>query len=161
MERGEGSGQGQRTRAVSEPGGDKVWYEAGLRFSCTQCGGCCRNQGEYNFVNLGPRELEEIPRFLGISAQEFLERCCTKELGHFPTLRMDSPQCPFLDTASRCAIYSVRPMQCRTWPFWRSNLVQNTWEGAVRERCPGSGKGELYSEATIEARAEATERNFD
>jgi tetratricopeptide (TPR) repeat protein len=40
-------------------------------------------------VNLGPRELEEIPRFLRLSAQEFLERYCTKEPGHFPTLRMD------------------------------------------------------------------------
>ncbi len=146
---------------MSESAGDKPWYEAGLRFSCTQCGNCCRNHGEYAFVNLGPRELEEIPRYLGISAQEFLERYCTKEPGHFPTLRMDSPQCPFLDSSARCAIYSVRPTQCRTWPFWRSNLEQRTWEGAVSERCPGIGKGELYARESIDTLADATENNFD
>ncbi|HTF89233.1 MAG TPA: YkgJ family cysteine cluster protein [Planctomycetota bacterium] len=145
---------------MSAEADSSVWYSEGLRFSCTQCGNCCRNHGDYAFVNLSRRELEEIPRFLGISTEEFLALYCTKEPGHFPTLRMDTPQCPFLDGKSRCTIYSVRPMQCRTWPFWRSNLVQSTWEGAVNACCPGAGRGELYSKSEIDERADATERNF-
>ena len=140
--------------------GESAWYASGLRFACTQCGNCCRNHGEYAYVNLGPRELEEIPRFLGISPQEFLQRHCSKEPGHFPTLRMDEPHCPFLDGQSRCAIYSVRPLQCRTWPFWRSNLEQKAWEGPVSECCPGIGNGPLYPEQEIDARAAATDQNF-
>jgi len=137
-----------------------VWYADGLRFSCTQCGNCCRNHGDYSFVNLSPADLEAIPRFLGISAEEFLSRYGTKEPGHFPTLRMDTPRCPFLDADSRCSIYAVRPMQCRTWPFWRANLEQSVWEGAVKACCPGAGRGEHFSRAEVDARADATERPF-
>jgi Fe-S-cluster containining protein len=136
------------------------WYENGLRFACTQCGNCCRNHGDYAFVNLAARELEEIPRFLGISKQEFLARYCTKEAGHFPTLRMDAPRCPFLDAQSRCSIYSVRPMQCRTWPFWRANLEPATWTGALRSICPGIDSGPLHSADQADALADATEAHF-
>ncbi|HUR28237.1 MAG TPA: YkgJ family cysteine cluster protein [Planctomycetota bacterium] len=138
----------------------EAWYADGLRFSCTQCGNCCKNHGDYAFVNLSPRDLQEIPRFLGISVEQFLARYATKEPGHHPTLRMDEPQCPFLDANSRCTIYAVRPMQCRTWPFWRSNLEQETWEGAVKSRCPGVGHGELHSQERIDALAHATESEF-
>jgi Fe-S-cluster containining protein len=138
-----------------------AWYAEGLRFSCTRCGNCCRNHGDYAFVNLSPRDLAEIPRFLGISAEEFSARYCTKEPGHFPTLRMDAPQCPFLDANSRCTIYSVRPMQCRTWPFWRANLADEaTWNGPVRERCPGIGAGEILSQERIEVQVRQTEADF-
>ncbi len=138
----------------------EAWYASGLRFECTQCGNCCRNHGDYSFVNLGPKDLEAIPRFLGISPEEFLARFCTKEPGHFPTLRMDAPQCPFLDAGARCSIYSVRPMQCRTWPFWRSNLERERWDGPVRQCCPGIGSGPVHSREEIDARAEATENDF-
>ena len=144
----------------TESSASEPWYAGGLRFACTQCGNCCRNHGDYAFVNLSPRDLAEIPAYLGISRDEFLARFCVKEPGTFPTLRMDAPQCPFLDERARCRIYPVRPMQCRTWPFWRSNLVREVWEGAVRERCPGSGIGPLYSRAEIEACAERTEQDF-
>lgn len=136
------------------------WYAQGLRFACTQCGNCCRNHGDYSFVNLAASELEQIPRFLGISTEEFLARYCSKEPGHFPTLRMDAPQCPFLDASARCTIYPVRPMQCRTWPFWRSNLEQAVWEGPLRERCPGIDQGRHHSAQEIDAIADATERHF-
>jgi uncharacterized protein len=138
----------------------EVWYEQGLRFACTQCGNCCRNHGDYAFVNLSPRDLAEIPRFLGITLEEFMTRYATKEPGHHPTLRMDAPQCPFLDEQSRCTIYAVRPMQCRTWPFWRSNLEQAKWLGAVRERCPGIGQGETFAREHVDAEAARTESDF-
>jgi Fe-S-cluster containining protein len=35
--------------------------------------------------------------------------------------------CIFLreaDGQRKCAIYPVRPSQCRTWPFWPSNLAR-------------------------------------
>ena len=51
----------------------KPWYGNGLRFECTRCGNCCRNHGEYSFVNLSEVELRAIPEFLGITREEFLE----------------------------------------------------------------------------------------
>ena len=31
--------------------------------------------------------------------------------------------CVFFDSERRsCKVYALRPRQCRTWPFWESNL---------------------------------------
>jgi Fe-S-cluster containining protein len=51
--------------------------------------------------------------------------------------------CVFYDREKGCTIYPVRPPQCRTWPFWESNVVTpEAWEKTCAV-CPGSGKGEL------------------
>ena len=51
--------------------------------------------------------------------------------------------CVFYDKAAGCTIYPVRPRQCRTWPFWESNIKTVTaWEHTCKI-CPGSGQGEL------------------
>ena len=139
----------------------KPWYAKGLRFECTQCGNCCRNHGDYAYVYLSERELRAIPAYLGLTRREFLERYCTKEPGDFPTLRMDTPACPFLGEDNRCAIYPVRPKQCATWPFWEENLVKSTWEGPVKECCPGIGKGPLHPAEHVERLARETEEWFE
>lgn len=128
----------------------KPWYQNGLRFECQRCGNCCRNHGEYTYVSLSAVELREIPRFLGLTREQFLARYCETAPGFHPTLKMDAPACPFLGADQGCSIYSVRPMQCRTWPFWRENLVRETWEGPVKECCPGLDTGKLHSVEEIE-----------
>lgn len=43
-------------------------------------------------------------------------------------------RCIFLDNLNKCSIYSVRPRQCRTFPFWehfRNDMDQ------LRNECPG------------------------
>jgi Fe-S-cluster containining protein len=135
----------------------KPWYDKGLRFKCTQCGNCCRNHGEYTYVSLSAVELRDIPPYLGLSRQDFLARYCVTEPGYHPTLRMDQPACPFLNAEGRCDIYPVRPKQCRTWPFWTENLVEETWNGPVKDCCPGIDQGELHSREHIERTARETD----
>jgi Fe-S-cluster containining protein len=51
-------------------------------------------------------------------------------------------------------VYPVRPRQCRTWPFWESNLRSpETWAETCRV-CPGSGTGRLYQIEEIHSQAE-------
>jgi Fe-S-cluster containining protein len=138
----------------------KPWYDKGLRFECTQCGQCCKNHGQYTFVNLSERDLERIPKFLGLSRRDFLDRFCTVTPGYFPSLKFDELACPFLDEKNRCRIYPVRPKQCETWPFWTENLVPAVWSGEVKDCCPGIDAGPLYEREEIERRAEATEQDF-
>lgn len=59
--------------------------------------------------------------------------------------------CTFFDPANRrCTIYPVRPAQCRTWPFWQSNLTDEAaWADAERN-CPGAGGGDLIPLEQIE-----------
>ena len=140
--------------------GSKSWYSKGLRFSCTQCGNCCRNHGEYTFVYLAEADIEAIAGFLGLEEERFLEEYC-REVDGWVTLRMDAPACPFLEEDARCAIYPVRPKQCATWPFWEENLVRETWEGPVKECCPGIDEGPLYSAAEVERIVRETEEWYE
>ncbi len=60
--------------------------------------------------------------------------------------------CIFLDPQTRgCMVYHARPVQCRTWPFWDSNLQSpSAWEKTC-EVCPGAGQGKLYNFEQIES----------
>ena len=59
--------------------------------------------------------------------------------------------CIFLDPQSRgCMVYTARPTQCKTWPFWDSNVrTVHDWEKTC-EVCPGAGSGKLYNFTQIE-----------
>jgi len=61
--------------------------------------------------------------------------------------------CIYYDSAGRgCTIYPVRPLQCRTWPFWPGNVSsQEAWEETART-CPGMGHGQLITLEEIENR---------
>jgi Fe-S-cluster containining protein len=40
-----------------------------------------------------------------------------------------------------CGVYPVRPLQCRTWPFWPENLrTKASWHRAAKG-CPGMNRG--------------------
>jgi hypothetical protein len=69
-----------------------------------------------------------------------------KSLKEFP-----NGDCVFFDTEKRkCSVYEARPRQCKTWPFWDSNLRNPaTWQQTC-EACPGSGKGKLHQLGSIE-----------
>lgn len=61
--------------------------------------------------------------------------------------------CAFLTdtgTGKGCAVYPVRPNQCRTWPFWDYNLDDpDDWNEAATG-CPGINRGKLYTFQEIE-----------
>jgi Fe-S-cluster containining protein len=131
---------------------DEKWYKDGLRFTCTQCGNCCSGPEGYVWVN--QEELEQIAAYLGKSIGEVkLEHA--RPVGKRTSLKeFANGDCTFLDPVKRgCTIYPVRPRQCRTWPFWNSNLTHpESWE-AVKATCPGAGHGNFFSLEEIEAQA--------
>lgn len=119
------------------------WYAAGLRFTCTQCGDCCTGDPGYVWVSLSERE--QIAGFLEIPLERF-EQEYVRRVGDRQSLReWPDGDCVFFDNPTRaCTVYPVRPVQCRTWPFWERNLRSpESWSRACAI-CPGSGKGRLY-----------------
>lgn len=59
--------------------------------------------------------------------------------------------CILLDPEKRtCMVYAVRPTQCRTWPFWDSNLQSKRAWKETCDVCPGAGTGTLYTLDHIE-----------
>ena len=127
--------------------GGSVWYDDGLRFNCTQCNGCCGGAPGYVWVE--EPEIARIAIFLGMPVHDFARRYCRKVWWRTSLTEMPGGDCVFLSPRG-CQIYSVRPMQCRTFPFW-PDLVETParWEGE-KYRCPGIGKGRHYSRCEIE-----------
>ena len=126
------------------------WYADGLRFRCTQCGDCCTGAPGYVWVN--KQEIHDIAAAIGEEDVEAFERAYVRKIGIRRSLReFPNGDCVFFDTEQRkCSVYEARPRQCRTWPFWDSNLrTPEAWRETC-EVCPGSGKGKLYQLDQIE-----------
>ncbi len=130
---------------------EKPWYQAGLRFTCTECGDCCT--GAPGFVWVNKQEIAALAAVTGVSDVEEFERLYVRQVGIRRSLKeRDNYDCVLLDPQTRkCLAYSARPRQCRTWPFWDSNVGSpESWQRTC-EICPGSGQGKLYQLADIES----------
>ncbi|PQO29723.1 YkgJ family cysteine cluster protein [Bremerella cremea] len=128
------------------------WYQDGLQFQCSQCGDCCTGGPGYVWVN--DAEIAALAKETGMTVPQF-ESVYVREVGLRKSLKEYSTgDCVFLDTEKRgCTVYPARPRQCKTWPFWDSNIrTPEDWQ-ATCEFCPGSGKGRLYSLDEIQDRA--------
>jgi Fe-S-cluster containining protein len=126
------------------------WYKDGLRFRCTRCGDCCT--GAPGFVWVNEDEVAALARHLGEPVEE-VRALYTRLTPRGSTLREKANgDCVFFDHRRGCTVYPVRPRQCRTWPFWESNVATpEAWRQTCAV-CPGSGKGELISAEEITLR---------
>ena len=125
------------------------WYTDGLRFECSQCGDCCT--GAPGFVWVSQAEIDAIAEEVGMASEQF-EETYVRKIGARRSLReFPNGDCVFFDTENKgCQVYGARPIQCRTWPFWDSNLKsEKSWKETCEE-CPGSGAGKVYSLEEIE-----------
>ncbi len=154
---------------------EKVWYEQGLKFTCTTCGNCCT--GGPGYVWLSDEEIGRLAVHLGLTVAETTERYCRRLYGKWSLNEVRGPgggyDCVFLKEvkpprtnrrgeaivqAKRvCGIYQARPLQCRTWPFWPENLESRAaWQQETR-KCPGMNTGRHYDRDQIEAVRDAAE----
>jgi Fe-S-cluster containining protein len=156
------------------------WYADGLKFTCTQCGNCCT--GGPGFVWISDEEVERLAEYLKLTAREVRSKYCRKVGGRWSLnesrTRDGNYDCVFLTTIENaprktselapgetiplkrrgCSIYPVRPLQCRTWPFWHSNLEdEEMWKHAGK-KCPGLNRGtRTFTQQQIESLRDATD----
>ena len=136
---------------------DAHWYHNGLQFSCTQCGHCCT--GDPGFVWLSEEECDALADRMGLEPLAFRRRYTRvvhrKGQKHRSLVEQANHDCIFWRQGVGCSVYEQRPLQCRTWPFWRSNLRSaEDWSEAAEE-CPGMNQGDRHDAATISATAAA------
>jgi hypothetical protein len=99
-------------------------------------------------------EVEEIAAHLGTSPDGFASEYCRRAGGRLTLREKDGWDCVMLEQG-RCRVYPVRPLQCRTFPFWDENLrTKGSWKRASRS-CPGIGKGPVHPLEEIERRRAA------
>ena len=128
---------------------EEPWYKDGLKFTCSGCGDCCTGAPGYVWVN--KQETLAIADFLKMDFEEFREMYARKIGIRYSLKEFPNGDCVFFDNEKRtCNVYEARPRQCKTWPFWDSNLkTKEDWEQTCEE-CPGSGKGKLHQLEHIE-----------
>ena len=132
----------------------KPWFQDGLRFTCTGCGNCCTGAPGYVWVR--DEDIERLATHLGLDVDTF-ERRYVRRVGiRKSLLEYSDGDCVFFDPKNRnCSVYEARPLQCRTWPFWDSNIESPAaWKHTCKV-CPGSGQGNLYTIEQIQERAAA------
>lgn len=113
----------------------KPWFEEGLRFKCTGCGGCCTGSPGYVWVD--EDEISTMANHLNISIEAFGKKYLRKIKGRYSLIEdQQNYDCVFLKD-NRCTIYNARPKQCRTYPWWLSNIRSKAhWERAS-QMCEG------------------------
>ncbi len=122
------------------------WYKDGLRFECQRSGNCCR--GEPGVVWISKKEVKNISNSMGISPELFANKYLRLINGRISLLEHDNGDCVMYDNG--CKVYQTRPLQCKTFPFWTSNLkTKAEWE-EQKKMCPGIGKGKLHTLDEIE-----------
>jgi len=133
-----------------DPTGHSDTGEIGLRFECTQCGKCCT--GPTGFVLFTDTEASAMAKDLGMTTAAFMKSHTRKTIvgqSLKETVTKHGYDCVFLDRDENgkalCTVYKTRPEQCRTWPFWRSNLESlQAWEDEA-EDCPGMNTGPIHT----------------
>ncbi|MEX1013264.1 MAG: YkgJ family cysteine cluster protein [Waddliaceae bacterium] len=122
------------------------WYKKGLCFSCTECGKCCSGPPGYIWVEQS--EMQAIADSLNLPIQEFVSKYTRKVQDRYSLIEHKAlngidNDCVFLKDG-KCSIYSVRPKQCRTYPFWPENVkTKEAWTLTAQE-CEG-----IHDEATV------------
>jgi len=127
------------------------FYTSGLNFSCKRCSACCRYESGYVF--LSKKDMEKLALELKMDNKSFLKTYCRWVLDWqgrdaISLKEKSNRDCIFWD--SGCTVYNVRPLQCRTFPFWENILSSaKSWEIAA-SGCPGINSGTLHSGKEID-----------
>ena len=123
----------------------RYFFDAGIRFECRRCGACCT--GDPGIIRISGREIQALSDFLRMPASDLIRMHLRPIESGFSIAEETDGRCRFYDKG--CRIYPVRPLQCRTYPFWFSRMRSlRQWEKALCE-CPGIGNGTLYSRERI------------
>jgi len=128
-----------------------LYHQKALKFHCTGCGRCCfGNPGEH-YIELMHGEAERICQFLHLDRDIFEQQYLVNEPEIGEGIRLNKQgRCTLLNEHNQCSVYSVRPKQCMTYPFW-PELVHSheAWE-AEASRCEGINHGDVVATEYIE-----------
>ena len=129
-----------------------LFYDSGLRFSCTRCSCCCRFDSGY--VWLSERDLERLCAGLGETRDQVIHNYCRAvDMAGFKQLSLDEQEnydCVFWRDGC-CSVYDHRPLQCQAFPFWGPYMYSREDWDRLERSCPGVNIGRLHSREEIDA----------
>ena len=122
-------------------------FDDGLRFECTRCGTCCTGEPGA-IVALSEEELEAIANDRKLDRDAFRQAFVREVDERLSLTEKENGDCIFYKEDG-CSIYKVRPIQCRTYPFWLKNLRSSEAWALTCRACEGIGQGKLYDRDEI------------
>jgi Fe-S-cluster containining protein len=131
------------------------WYQSGLAFACTECGNCCSGPEE-GYIWINRAEITALAKYLKKPEDQVIKQYLYRAGLRYSIIeKQPGKDCIFLNTdgtgKKTCAIYPVRPLQCRTWPFWKENLRSRLSWAEAQKVCPGIGQSSWHDCSRIEA----------
>ncbi len=117
-----------------------MWYASGLKFECARCGRCCR--GEPGYVWLRESDIDSIADLLGMPRDEVIQEYVRGTDSRYSLKELKNGDCVLWNDG--CKIYSARPPQCQSFPFWKDKLrTAASWK-VLAEECPGVNSGKRH-----------------
>ncbi len=119
--------------------------QTALQFECQPgCVQCCDRNG---FVYITEDDLRRISAFLGMTEAAFEAKFVYRTARQLRLRKPRHSQCHFLHKnaggGGRCTIHPVKPVQCRTYPYWPELIeYRDVWNHEAK-KCPGINKGPL------------------
>lgn len=112
------------------------WFKEGLKFKCTGCGQCCTGSPGYVWVT--EKEMEAIAQLLNIPLKQFKRTYVRQRDNRYALVekKTENHSCIFLKE-NKCQIYTARPTQCRTYPWWKENLTTKESWALAAKNCEG------------------------
>lgn len=130
---------------LKELGQRPYFFDRGIRFACQQCGACC--VGEPGTIYVSGKEIKTIAGHLKRPVDEFIAEYLYPFKDSYSIKEDEQGRCLFFDDG--CTIYAIRPLQCRTYPFWFSNMRSRKSWRLIESQCPGIGSGRLHLKSEI------------
>jgi Fe-S-cluster containining protein len=93
-------------------------------------------------------EIDALAHHLHLTLNAFGRRFLRRVGDRLSLVEKPNRDCIFWQDG--CTVYSARPRQCRTFPFWSDNVADPASWRRVAEECEGIGEGRLYGSAEIE-----------
>lgn len=137
-------------------------YTENLKFKCAQCKNCCCLEG--GVVLLSKTDLEKLCKWAELTEEQFTKVYCRKlENADGKTYLClkdkNKTECIFWNKEKGCEAYNMRPVQCRTYPFWTKILEsKSSWE-AEKTFCPGINEGNEVPQEEARAQLKLYEEN--
>ncbi len=126
-----------------------------FRFECQSgCTNCCTQPGE---VYLTEDDVTRIAAYLEADPEEFRDAYC--ETDGSGDLQLQTPKhkaCHFL-LEEGCSIHEVKPLQCRTFPFWPQHVRHRRAWKRLSGNCPGIGVGPIIPVEEVRSAARTCE----
>jgi Fe-S-cluster containining protein len=106
-------------------------------------------------VWINQAEIRALAATVGMTVPKFQKKYIRRVGIRRSLIELPGGDCVFFDSRTRtCRVYAVRPRQCRTWPFWESNLRSSEAWQEMANHCPGANCGPLVSLEAIQIRME-------